>query len=47
MVQARGEPFKVIRSHDQKDAIQGASYVITQLRVGQMPARVAKRLPDI
>jgi 6-phospho-beta-glucosidase len=41
MVQARGEPFKVILSQDQKAAIQGASYVITQLRVGQMPARVA------
>lgn len=41
MVQARGEPFKVILSQDQKAAIRGASYVITQLRVGQMPARVA------
>ncbi len=41
MVQARGEPFKVVLTTDQQTAIQGASYVITQLRVGQMPARVA------
>ncbi len=41
MVQARGEPFKVVLTGDQQAAIQGASYVITQLRVGQMPARVA------
>ncbi len=41
MVRARGEPFQVILSTDQQAAIQGASYVITQLRVGQMPARVA------
>ena len=41
MVQAKGEPFKVVLTGDQKAAIQDASYVITQLRVGQMPARVA------
>jgi 6-phospho-beta-glucosidase len=41
MVQAKGEPFKVVLTGDQKAAIQNASYVITQLRVGQMPARVA------
>ena len=39
MVRAKGEPFKVILSHDQRQAIAGASYVVTQLRVGQMPAR--------
>jgi 6-phospho-beta-glucosidase len=38
---ARGNPFKVTLSTNQREAIQGASYVITQLRVGQMPARVA------
>ncbi len=31
--------FKVVLSTDQRQAIQGASYVITQLRVGQMAAR--------
>ncbi|MFZ0531565.1 MAG: 6-phospho-beta-glucosidase [Anaerolineales bacterium] len=41
MVVARGKPFKVVLTQDQKAAVQNASYVITQLRVGQMPARVA------
>lgn len=40
MVAAKGDPFKVVLSTDQRQAIRGASYVITQLRVGQMPARV-------
>ena len=39
MVKAKGEPFKVVLSLNQREAIAGASYVITQLRVGQMPAR--------
>jgi len=39
MVKAKGEPFKVMLSLDQREAIAGASYVITQLRVGMMPAR--------
>lgn len=39
MVKARGEPFRVVLSSNQADAIAGASYVITQLRVGMMPAR--------
>ena len=34
-----GSPFKVTLSSDQREALSGASYVITQLRVGQMPAR--------
>jgi 6-phospho-beta-glucosidase len=41
MVAAKGNPFKVVLSTNQREAIAGASYVITQLRVGQMPARVA------
>ena len=41
MVAAKGDPFRVVLSTDQRQAIAGASYVITQLRVGQMPARVA------
>ncbi len=41
IVQARDNPFKVVLTGDQREAITGASYVITQLRVGQMPARVA------
>ena len=39
MVTAQGSPFKVILSTDQREAIEGASYVITQFRVGQMEAR--------
>jgi 6-phospho-beta-glucosidase len=40
MVKAKGSPFKVILTTDQRQAVQGASYVTTQLRVGQMRARV-------
>ncbi len=41
MVAAKGSPFKVLLSTSQRQAVAGASYVITQLRVGQMAARVA------
>jgi 6-phospho-beta-glucosidase len=40
MAAAKGQPFKVILSTNQREAVAGASYVITQLRVGQMQARV-------
>jgi 6-phospho-beta-glucosidase len=39
MVKAQGDPFQVVLSMDQRQSIAGASYVITQLRVGMMPAR--------
>ncbi len=39
MVKAKGEPFKVILSINQREAITDTSYVITQLRVGMMSAR--------
>jgi 6-phospho-beta-glucosidase len=39
MVAARGAPFKVILTTDQRAAVKDASYVTTQLRVGQMEAR--------
>jgi 6-phospho-beta-glucosidase len=39
MVKAKGDPFKVVLSRNQREAIAGASYVTTQLRVGMMPAR--------
>ena len=39
MAAARDASFKVILSTDQKEAVRGSSYVITQLRVGQMAAR--------
>src|SRR5579859_4780176 len=41
MVAAKGAPFQVHLTLDQRAAISGASYVCTQLRVGQMPARKA------
>jgi 6-phospho-beta-glucosidase len=41
MVAARGTPFRVILSGDRRAAIEGAAYVITQLRVGGMAARRA------
>jgi 6-phospho-beta-glucosidase len=41
MVAAKGSPFKVVLSEDQRAAVKGAAYVCTQLRVGQMPARKA------
>jgi len=39
MVAAAGNPFKVVLSTNQRQAIADASYVIAQLRVGMMPAR--------
>lgn len=39
MVAAKGAPFKVVLSTDQRSAVAGASYVTTQLRVGMMAAR--------
>jgi 6-phospho-beta-glucosidase len=39
MVAAKGDPFAVHLSGDQREALRGASYVVTQLRVGGMQAR--------
>jgi 6-phospho-beta-glucosidase len=39
MVEAKGSPFALRLSADQREAVRGASYVITQLRVGGMAAR--------
>jgi 6-phospho-beta-glucosidase len=39
MVQAAGAPFEVHLTTDQREAVKGASYVLTQLRVGWMAAR--------
>jgi 6-phospho-beta-glucosidase len=41
MVAAKGAPFSVHLTTDQREAVTGASYVCTQLRVGQMEARKA------
>src|SRR5262245_31238981 len=40
-VEAKGAPFKVVLTQDQREAVTGAAYVCTQLRVGQMAARRA------
>ena len=39
MVEAKGSPFKVFLTTNQREAVTDASYVTTQLRVGQMEAR--------
>jgi 6-phospho-beta-glucosidase len=39
MVAAKGAPFKVVLSTNQREAVTGADYVTTQLRVGHMEAR--------
>jgi 6-phospho-beta-glucosidase len=39
MVAARGAPFKIVLTGDQRAAVRDAAYVTTQLRVGQMEAR--------
>jgi 6-phospho-beta-glucosidase len=39
MVQAAGAPFEVHLTTDQREAVTGAQYVLTQLRVGWMAAR--------
>lgn len=41
MVEACGEPFKIVLSQDQQEALANAAYVISQFRVGKMPARRA------
>lgn len=41
MVTAKGSPFKVVLTTDQRAAVKDATYVTTQIRVGHMPARVA------
>lgn len=39
MVAAKGSPFKVVLTTDQRAAVKDADYVTTQLRVGHMEAR--------
>jgi 6-phospho-beta-glucosidase len=39
MAAAKGDSFKVVLGMNQREAIAGASYVITQLRVGMMEVR--------
>lgn len=39
MVEAKGSPFRVILTMDRQEAVRGASFVITQIRVGGQQAR--------
>src|ERR1035437_9341225 len=39
MVKAKGDPFQVVLSQNQREAVAGTKYIITQLRVGLMAAR--------
>ncbi len=39
MVEHKGNPFKVVLTTNQREAVTGADYVTTQLRVGHMEAR--------
>lgn len=39
MVEFKGSTFKVVLTTNQREAVKGASYVTTQLRVGHMEAR--------
>ena len=36
MVEAKGAPFKVVLTDNQREAVKHATYVCTQLRVGMM-----------
>jgi Alpha-galactosidases/6-phospho-beta-glucosidases, family 4 of glycosyl hydrolases len=39
MVEARGSPFALKLGTDRREALEGASYVVSQIRVGKMAAR--------
>lgn len=39
MVETQNAPFKIFLTTNRREAMRGASYVTTQLRVGMMPAR--------
>src|SRR5574340_575458 len=46
MVSRAGRPFKLSTTVDRRQALEGADFVITQLRVGGIPARVKdERIP--
>lgn len=46
MVKKAGLPMKVTLSYDRKEALQGADFVTTQMRIGRLPARIKdERIP--
>lgn len=40
MVKKAGLPMKVTLSYDRKEALKGADFVTTQMRIGRLPARI-------
>lgn len=46
MVKKAGLPMKVTLSYDRRNALQGADFVTTQMRIGRLPARILdERIP--
>ena len=46
MVEKAGLPMKIILSYDRKEALKDANYVTTQMRIGQLEARILdERIP--
>lgn len=46
MVKKAGLPMKVTLSYDRREALKGADFVTTQMRVGRLPARILdERIP--
>ena len=46
MVKKAGLPMKVTLSYDRKEALKGADFVKTQMRIGRLPARILdERIP--
>ena len=46
MVKKAGLPMKVTLSYDRREALQGADFVTTQMRIGRLPARILdERIP--
>lgn len=46
MVKKAGLPMKITLSYDRKEALKGADFVTTQMRIGRLPARIKdERIP--
>jgi 6-phospho-beta-glucosidase len=46
MVKKAGIPMKITLSYDRKEALKGADFVTTQMRIGRLPARILdERIP--
>ena len=46
MVEKAGLPIKIVLSYDRREALAGADFVTTQMRIGRLPARILdERIP--